>query len=914
MSFSASSSVRSLCFFALAVQAISVGAAERGQDHYEKRILPLLVRYCGDCHSDGVAKGDYAFDEYADYQALLGDFRAWDHLRQQVATHVMPPEKKVKPSLAERDEIVAWIEDTVFWTDPAKPDPGHVTARRLNRTEYNNTVRDLLYLDTRPADQFPPDDSGYGFDNIGDVLSMSPILMEKCLRAAGDLAAAALKVKPADKMSVVLDVGKFWNHKGTTNEADGVRWFHDEATAATKFNAAVPGTYDVTVSVSAAQSGAEPARMMLQVSEGGTTLDLGTFDVKAEFQGGKTKWQMIVLPVKVSAGEHRIYMRFANDFADPAEKNPARRDRNLAVKEVRVSGPRGLMPPQPGRFLTWLLDGKPAGLPGVALSGEDFQQGEGTAVRDTGSILLASSGSVKMPLELAEAGKYRVLIKAGAQQAGTDLAQFDVSVAGKTVGPLSIKAKDQVPEWFTTEIDLPAGKHELSVRFLNDFYDEKTHADRNLWVHQARVEGPLTAEVLVEEDVVRMTLRMAERLFRRPLSEEQKKTWAGLASSAVKQGEAPLDALQLMLEGILISPSFLFHPSPAILGEPQNGSALIDEFSLAERLSYFLWSAPADARLLDLAAKGQLRQQLSAEVQRMIQDWRAWALTENFAGQWLQLRDMDIVSRDTRQFPEFKGGIAYAMKRETQMFFNHILRGNRSVLEFLDGDYTFVNERLARFYGLTAAKVKGDTFVEVSLKGTSRRGVLTQGSILTLTSNPTRTSPVKRGKFLLENILGTPPPPAPGGVAPLDEKKVRQSGLTLREQFAEHRSNAACAGCHAFLDPMGFAFENYDAVGRWRDQEKGHPIDATGSLVRGQQFKDLQDLVQILTRDLSNEVMTNLAEHLLTYSLGRGPSYADRHAIQEIVAKTRKAGNGLQSMIIAICESVPFQRVRVADK
>ncbi|MCB1209181.1 MAG: DUF1592 domain-containing protein [Verrucomicrobiales bacterium] len=896
------------------IQPLPLLAAERGQDQYEKRIRPLLVKYCGDCHSDGVAKGDYAFDEYADYTSLLGDFRAWDHLRQQVATHVMPPEKKDKPSLVERDEIVAWIEDTIFWTDPAKPDPGHVTARRLNRTEYNNTVRDLLYLDTRPADQFPPDDTGYGFDNIGDVLSLSPILMEKCVRAAGDLSAAALKVKPADKMSVVLDAGKFWNHKGATTETDAIRWFYNDATAATKFTAPVAGTYDLTLSVSAAQAGTESARMVVQISEADTTLDLGSFDVKSEFAGPKTKWQMVVVPVRVSAGEHRIYVRFANDFADPAEKNPARRDRNLAVKEVRVSGPRGLMPPQPGRFLTWLLDGKSAGLPGVALSGEDFQKGEGTSVRDTGSILLAGNGSVKVPLEITEVGKYRIVIKAGAQQAGTDFAQFDVDVAGQKVGPFSIKAKDQAPEWFTTEIDLPVGKHELAVRFLNDFYDEKTHADRNLWVHQARVEGPLTAQVLGEADVVSMTLRMAERLFRRPLNDEQKKMWTGLASSAVKEGEAPLDALGLMLEGILISPSFLFHAMPSTIGEAKNGSALIDEFSLAERLSYFLWSAPPDARLLDLAAKGQLRQQLTPEVQRMVQDWRAWALTENFAGQWLQLRDMDIVSRDTRQFPEFKGGIAYAMKRETQMFFNHILRGNRSVLEFLDGDYTFVNERLARFYGLSGAKGKGDTFVEVSLKGTPRKGVLTQGSILTLTSNPTRTSPVKRGKFLLENILGTPPPPAPGGVPPLDEKKVRQSGLTLREQFAEHRSNASCAGCHAFLDPMGFAFENYDAVGRWRDQEKGHAIDATGSLVRGQQFKDLQDLVQILTRDLSGEVITNLAEHLLTYALGRGPSYADRHALDEIVSKTRKAGDGLQSMVIAICESVPFQRVRVGDR
>ena len=889
-------------------------AAERGQEVFESRIRPLMVKYCGDCHSDGVTKGDYAFDEYKDYSALLADFRSWDHLRQQVATHVMPPEKKEKPSLAERDEIVSWIEDTIFWSDPARPDPGHVTRRRLNRAEYNNTVRDLLFVDSRPADQFPPDDSGYGFDNIGDVLSLSPILMEKYLRAAGEISAAAMTVKAADKVNLNLKADSFWNHKGQSSEDAGVRWFFSDATAASKFSVPVRGTYDLTVNVSANQAGAEAARVALSVSEGSGVVELGTFDVKKEFAGEKTGWQSVVVPALISPGEHRLYVRFVNDFADPSSTDPKRRDRNLALRDAKVAGPRGLMPPQPTRFLAWLLAGKSAGLPGLALSGEDFQTGQGTSQRDIGSILLASNGMVKHPLEITEAGKYRVVLKVGAQQAGSDLAQFDVTIGSVKQGPLSVKTREQAPDWVTLEMDLPVGKHELQVRFLNDFYDEKTHADRNFWLHQARVEGPIPGEALAEADVLQMAQRMAQRLFRRPLNEEEKRSWLALTSQALKEGEAPLDALQVVLEGMLVSPSFLFHSLPVAAGTVADGAASIDEFSLASRLSYFLWSAPPDERLLELAGKGQLRQQLPTEVRRMIQDWKGWSMTENFAGQWLQLRDMDIVSRDTRQFPEFKGGISYAMKRETQMFFNRILRENRNVMEFLTGDYTFVNERLARFYGLSGAKVKGDTFVEVSLKGTPRKGLLTQGSILTLTSNPTRTSPVRRGKFLLENILGTPPPPAPGGVPPLDEKKVRQSGLTLRQQFAEHRSNASCAGCHAFLDPMGFAFENYDAIGRWRDQEKGKPIDAAGSLVRGQEFKDLEELVGILTRDMSEEIISNLAEHLMTYALGRGLTYSDKNAVREVVSKTRKSGNGFQDMVIAICESVPFQKMRVGVK
>jgi Protein of unknown function (DUF1588)/Protein of unknown function (DUF1592)/Protein of unknown function (DUF1585) len=295
----------------------------------------------------------------------------------------------------------------------------------------------------------------------------------------------------------------------------------------------------------------------------------------------------------------------------------------------------------------------------------------------------------------------------------------------------------------------------------------------------------------------------------------------------------------------------------------------------------------------------------------MIGDYRAWSLTENFAGQWLQLRDMDIVEPDTRRFPEFKGSVANAMKRESQSFFDHILRENLSIIDFLNADYTFVNEKLAKYYGLR--QVKGDKFQKISLQGTPRGGILTQGSILTLTSTPTRTSPVKRGKYLLENILGTPPPPAPGGVPPLDDKQVRMSNLTLREQFAQHRSNASCAGCHAFLDPMGFAFENYDAIGRWRDQEKNHPIDATGTLVRGQQFKDLAELRTLLARDMADDFTRNLSENLLTYALGRGLDYSDKPAVQEVVRRTKSAGYKFQDMILAICESLPFQKMRTSE-
>lgn len=886
-------------------------AAERGQDAYNQRILPLLQKYCYDCHGDGTDKGDFALDEYADFAKLIADKVLWDHARQQLVTHVMPPEKKDKPSLPERDEMVAWIDDTVFWFDPQKIDPGHSTYRRLNRTEYNNTIRDTLLVDLRPASQFPPDDTGYGYDNIGDVLTVSPMLMEKYIRAAATVADKALDTSDVERVDMELRAPKFWNQKGETKEWEGIRWFHSNADAATKFTAPASGTYVLQLRVSATQAGPDVAKLALRVDD----KELGSFDVTARYHGEKGPWQTIRQEVPLKSGEHKIVVRFLNDFSDPQNPDPDKRDRNLALDKIDVEGPFGLLPPRGTRLVQWLLDGKPAGLPAMKLSGEDFEKGEGDAGRDTGAIYLASSGYVKHSIELDKPGKYRLIIKAGAQQAGTEPAKFDVRVAGKNAGSFSITAKDQAPQWFQAEADLPAGRQEIQLWFLNDFYDEKTRQDRNFWLHQLTIEGPIDQPAgIAVADVPALVDKLGTRLFRRPLREQEKTKWHGIAQLGLKEGLPPLDALGYVLRGMLVSPGFLYRGDPQPVGEVKHGVALVDEYTLASRLSYFLWSAPPDDRLLQLAAKGELRKNLAAEVKRMIGDYRGWSLTEDFAGQWLQLRDMDIASPDTKMFPEWKGGISYMMKKETQTLFDHILREDHSVVELLNADYTFLNEKLARFYDLKDIKVKGDKFQKVSLQGTPRGGILTQGSILVLTSNPTRTSPVKRGKYLLENILGTPPPPAPGGVPPLDEKKARFGKVTLREQFAEHRANASCAGCHAFLDPMGFAFENYDAIGRWRDQEKKQPIDAAGALVRGQTFASLAELRTILVRDMSDQFVKNLSENLLTYAVGRGVEYSDKPSIQEIQRRAKAADNRFQEIILAVCESVPFQKMRVAPQ
>lgn len=872
----------------------------------------MLEKYCFDCHSDGVEKGDFTFDEHKTYAEMRADMVFWDHVRHMLTTHVMPPDKKPKPSMLERDDMVDWIDDSVFWFDPNKIDPGRQVYRRLNRVEYNNTIRDTLLIDLRPADEFPPDDSGYGFDNIADVLTLSPMLMEKYMRAARQAATEAMKVREPEHAHILIGAGKFWNQKGSTSEWSGARWFNSNAEIATNLKAPVDGSYKITIRTAATLAGNEPAKLHVQLPG----QELGTHDVKTVFRNEKGPWQEIRQEVKLKKGDNKLTIAFINDFQDAQNPDPNTRDRNVAVNEVVVDGPFGLSTPQPSRFLAWLLNGRAVGAPSLELSGEDFEKGEGDSRLDTGAVELASSGYVRHALELESAGSYRFKVKAGALQAGNEPAKFELRVAGKTIGAFAVTAKDQAPQWFECKADLQPGRHEIQVWFLNDYYDEKAKADRNLWVHEVSItqsEAP-AKDALSAAEVPQLTGKLASRLFRRPATDGETAKWRSLAALAQKEGAGPLETLGIVLEGMLVSPSFLFRGHAQAAGTVENGSAQIDEFSLASRLSYFLWSAPPDDRLLQLASKNELRKNLPAELKRMIDDWRSYALPENFAGQWLQLRDMDVVTPSERRFPDFKGGVAYSMKKETQTFFEHILKENRSVIEFLNADYTFVNPTLARYYGINGPK-GGDRnkFVKVSLKGTPRGGILTHGSILTLTSNPTRTSPVKRGKFLLENILGTPPPPAPGGVPPLDDRKIDMERLTLRQQMEAHRTNASCAGCHAYLDPMGLAFENYDAVGRWRDTEKGLPVDAAGSLVRGQKFNNLAELRELLVREMSGDFVRNLAENLLTYALGRGLEHHDKPAVREIVKRTQAAEHRFQAMILAVCESVPFQRMRAGE-
>ena len=332
----------------------------------------------------------------------------------------------------------------------------------------------------------------------------------------------------------------------------------------------------------------------------------------------------------------------------------------------------------------------------------------------------------------------------------------------------------------------------------------------------------------------------------------------------------------------------------------------MNEFVLASRLSFFLWSSGPDDRLLDLAAKGELRKGLSSEVERMLDDSRSEALVSNFAGQWLELRSLDVFRPDKKLFPGFTGALRDDMRRETELLFGHVIRENLNVVELLSADYTFLNERLATHYGVP--NLKGEQFRKTFIKGKSRSGILGHAGVLTITSDPNRTSPVKRGKYVLENILGTPPPPPPPNVPELEV--AGEITGTLREQMVEHRANAVCASCHEKMDPIGFAFEHFDAIGRYRNQDNGSDIDASGKLDTGETFKNSTDLIRVLTDAKGDFFVRCLTEKMMTYALGRGLEYYDKRAVDRVVQLLEKDGRKMQTLVVSIVKSLPFDMKR----
>jgi len=739
----------------------NAGAKRPDRISFANDIAPLLNKYCSDCHGDGEKKGDFALENFPTEEAVFKARKEWEKLLYNVREHEMPPaRKKTQPTQAERDVITGWLEYKFAQIDRhIPPDPGRVTIRRLNRSEYNNTIRDLVGVKFSPADDFPADDVGYGFDNIGDVLSLPPLLLEKYLAAADKILSAAIVTDTQPKRAVSrVEAVKMQGSAGTLRGT--FRGVTRDKDLSAQFEFPKEGPYLFRVQAMSRPVGDEPAKMELRVDgqPAGVREVWATADEMGVYEFSAT----------LKPGGKKISFHLTNPFTLPPDKNNTKpRERGFAVETLEILGPPApvILPETHRRIFTRQPDGR-------------------------------------NNLEVA---------------------------------------------------------HELIGNF-------------------------------------------ARRAWRRPVTKEEVERLTGFVVRAAKEKETFETGVKLALEAVLVSPRFLFRGE--LQPEPDNPGSVhpVNEFALASRLSYFLWSSMPDDELLLVAERGRLRKNLEAQVGRMLKDPKSSAFVENFAGQWLQIRGLKSVAPDRKEFPNFDENLRAAMERETELFFESILREDRSVLDIIDADYTFVNERLARHYGI--AGVSGDQFQKISLRGTPRAGVLSQAGILTLTSNPTRTSPVKRGKWVLENILGTPPPPPPPNVPEL--KAGKELTGTLRERMEQHRANPNCASCHARMDPIGFGLENFDAVGAWRDRDGGVAVDASGTLPNGQSFNGPAELRGIFKekRDL---FVHCLGEKMLTYALGRGMESYDRRAIDKISLALARNRYKFSALILEVVKSDPFQ-------
>ncbi|HUQ95479.1 MAG TPA: DUF1592 domain-containing protein [Bryobacteraceae bacterium] len=734
----------------------------------------LIKTYCIGCHSEKLKTAGIALDRVR-ANAVPANLMTWEKVLRKVRTGEMPPLNLPRPDATANAAFLHWLESELDRAAVANPNPGSPSIHRLNRAEYGNSVRDLLALDLDHSASLPPDDSGYGFDNIGAVLTVSPLHMEKYLAAArrvSRLAVGTLKVSPSLE----------------------------------KFNA----------------------------SRG----------VEADSIDG--------LPVNVRGGiSVRRYF-------------PMEAEYSILVR-VRGNPSQNMPPPK--------LD--------VRLDGDRLQLFDA-------AISQAEEEQYTRNFEL------RIPLTAGFHTIGAAFLNEYGKVEG---GPIPTRERPAPPPPVSVEYLAIGGPFKVTG-------PGDTEARRRIFTCR-----PAAGEA--EEPCARKNIvALARRAYRRPVEDSDITPLVNLFASGRKAGGSFDAGMENALRAILVSPSFLFRiertPQGALPGSVVN----VTDLELASRLSFFLWSSIPDEELLRLAEQNKLRPVLNQQVRRMLADEKARTLVDNFAGQWLHLRNVAGWRPDPERYPQFDDSLRAALQKETELFFAHLVKEDRSVLDFVNADYTFLNDRLARHYGIDG--IKGNYFRKVALSGEERGGVLTHGSVLTVTSYPTRTSPVLRGKWILENVLGAPPPPPPPDVPDLADSAAI-SAKDLRAALEKHRANAACASCHSRLDPLGFALENYDAIGKFRTSEGGAEIDSSSALPGGATFRGPAGLKKVLL-ERQDEFIECLTEKLLTYGLGRGLEYYDVPAVRQIRREAARNGYRFSSLALAIVNSVPFQMRRIPER
>ncbi|MCH2178325.1 MAG: DUF1592 domain-containing protein [Mariniblastus sp.] len=727
-----------------------------------EQILPLMDSYCADCHTGADAEGGLDLERYQLLKDLLADTKRWQRLKDRVRRGQMPPPDSEPLPEQEKERLLNWIDASLNSLDCTEANPGNVTIRRLNRVEYRNTIKSLTGVDYPEALAFPGDDVGYSFDNIADVLSLPPLLMERYLDAAEKITQQAIIDPKEILMDTQFPADDFTSRDKGVIDRKGTKVFFREGTMSKSIALPTAGRYEVWVNAS--QRSNEGREATLNFVKDGTSL--GTVPLKT------------------------------------GRENPFKYRFTFTTKTT-----------SPRRFR-------------IGVIGKETDE--------------------EKPLSSSN----RVTIS-------------NVAIRG----PIEVDGSDKLLAYDATDRDHEE-KRKMAQLFLNGF---------------------------------------AERAFRRPVDPEQQQRLLQLYDRSYESDPSFTRAVRTVCQAILVTPQFLFRIERPVISDK---SRALDDYELATSLSYFLWSDMPDSELFELAEKGELKRPkvMQQQVQRMLNDDRAKALLDNFGLQWLQLRSLKDSEPDPNLFPQISRQLLRDMNQETRLLFQDILRRDASLLELLDADFTYLNKRLAQHYGIPIeATISG--FQRVELTPLSRfGGLLTHASVLTLTSNPNRTSPVKRGKWIMETLLGRAgPPPAPPGRPGAEPKELTG---TLRQRLEQHRADPNCASCHETMDAFGFALENFDAVGRWRDQDEGLPIDSGTQLPDGTKIKGITGLRDALTNQLKREFIACLTEKMLIYALGRGLEYYDQCAIDEIVDKLERENYRFSALVLAVTESQPFKTRR----
>ena len=772
-----------------------------------------LQQFCIACHNDSLQSGNLSFQKI-DLTQVSGHGAIPERLLAQLRSGRMPPVGMPRPDHNTYTSLITWLETEIDKLAASNPNPGRTdTFHRLNRSEYANAVRDLLSLEVNVEELLPADDiDAYGFDNMTEVLNVSPALMESYLSAARKTARISIGESPLAPIAETYEVPILLNQADRMSEDLP---FGSRGGLAVRHYFPADGDYDLAITlhrnyvnyVRGLGSSHElevrlDGKLVQTFSFGGEEPDV--LQAPASYAGnqfGDSEWEEymlfadsnLLLQFPATAGPHVVGVSFVRKFTEP----------------------EGVLQPPQSVF---------------AAAVNEMRDGDAAVER----------------MEIT--GPYRS----------------------------------------TPARNTPSRRAIFTCQPAND---------------TGRAQEACAYGILAS---------LAQRAYRRPVGDAEVNMLMNFYRAGLSDGSFD-DGIQLALERLLISPDFLFRVErdPANI-EPDTNYQLTS-IELASRLSFFLWSSIPDIELLDSAKNGTLQnpQVLEQQTRRMLADPRSKALVQNFAGQWLYLRNLRSLVPDAVEFPEFDENLRDAFRQESELFFESLIRENRSVTDLLGNGYTFMNERLAKHYGIE--NVYGSHFRRIYLEGEiaeQRGGILGQGSLLTATSYANRTSPVLRGKWVLTNILGTPPPPPPPDVSDLPERGADGQQANIRDRLLQHRADPACSGCHAPMDPLGLALENYDAIGRWRvTGEAGVPIDASGQMPNGAQFYGLQGLRELLL-ERRDEFVGTVTEKLLAYAMGRPPEYFDKPTIRSIVRDTALENHSWSSIIVGIVLSTPFRNRR----